>query len=110
VRRWRSRDCSRCGKRHDLLLHARLVTEFNGVKTLLLTSLVGRKDATLDAARQRLDTVLHRRPQQCCRIELDVFVGLAFQLERYAEGFLDVVEAEAKARSNPALHSSSVEP
>ena len=87
-----------------MLLHARLVTEFNGVKTLLLTSLVGRKDATLDAARQRFNAIFHRRPQQGLRIKLDIFVGLASERERDAESLLDMIETEAQARSDPALH------
>ena len=101
---WRGRDCARCAQRHHLLLDARLIAELDSVEALLLPSLIGRIDAALNTARQCFNAILQRRAQQRCRIEFDIFVRLALQREQQADGFLDMVEAKAQARCDPALH------
>ena len=102
--RWTFRNRRRGGEWDDLLLDARFVAVLGVVETLTVAGFVRRKHAALNAAGETLDSILELGSQERRRVELHVFVRLAFQLKEPTERLLDVVEREPQSGRDPKTH------
>src|SRR5262245_50924255 len=103
-RRRRSRYLSGRAQWNDLLLNARLVTELHRSVFFFSPRLVGRQDATLNGARQRLHPLLVRRAEKRLSIEFQIFPRHSVEIKELTDRLLDVVETKAETRGDPAPH------